>query len=144
MENKPRRKPKFLRKDVFEMPRLGKGRKKKQKWRKPKGRHNKLRAKKRDVGSLPGVGYRAPREIRCRISGLMPVLIRNEKDIARLKEGEIAVLASLGLKKKIQIAKKASELNLKILNLDAGKFLAEFQRKIDERKIKQNADEGKK
>ncbi len=126
-----KRKPHFLRKDTFEMSRLGKTRSKKQKWRKPKGRHNKLRAKKRDVGSLPGIGYRAPKLVRGTLAGLKPVMIKNQKDLEKLHEGDIAVLASLGLKKKIQIAKKASNMVVQFLNFDVGKFLAETQKKID-------------
>ncbi len=129
-----KRKPDFLRKDTHEMSRLGRARRKKQKWRKPKGRHNKLRAKIRNVGSYPGVGYRSPKPVRGTIAGFKPVLIKNEKDLAKIKAGEIAVLASVGLKNKIQIAKKASNLSFKFLNFDANKFLAEVQKKSDERK----------
>lgn len=129
-----KRKPNFLRKDTHEVSRLGSSRRKKQKWRKPKGRHNKLRAKIRNVGVHPSVGYRSPKSVRGSIAGLKPVLVKNEKDIGKIKEGEIAVLASLGLKKKIQIAKKVSNLPLKFLNFDANKFLAEIQKKTDERK----------
>jgi len=129
-----KRKPHFLRKDSCSISRLGKGRSKKQKWRKPKGRHSKLRVKKRNVGSMPGVGYRAQKLVRGKIAGLKPVLIKNEKDLEKLHEDEIAVLASLGLKKKIQIAKKASAMHISFLNFDVNKFLAEVQRKIEERK----------
>ena len=71
------RKPRFVRKDWRELSKLGRGRKKKQRWRKPKGRHNKLRAKKRSVGKMPGVGYRSPKSIRGTFQGLTPIWIIN-------------------------------------------------------------------
>lgn len=134
MTEKIKKKPKFLRKDSCSISRLGKGRRKKQKWRKPKGRHNKLRAKKRSVGYFPSIGYRAPKPLRGTINGLKPMLIKNEKDLAKLHKGEIAVLSNVGLKKKIQIAKKASDMAIEFLNFDAGKFLLEVQEILNERK----------
>lgn len=121
------RKPRFVRKDWRELSKLGMGRKKKQRWRKPKGRHNKLRAKKRSVGKMPGVGYRSPKSVRGTFQGLTPILIINENQLNNLKQGGMAVMASIGLKKKIQIATKAKQLGVKFANLDIDKFLNEFQ-----------------
>jgi len=121
------RKPRFVRKDWRELSKLGRGRKKKQRWRKPKGRHNKLRAKKRSVGKMPGVGYRSPKSIRGTFQGLTPIWIINESQLNNLKQEGIAVMASIGLKKRIQIATKAKQLGVKFVNLDIDKFLNEFQ-----------------
>ena len=121
------KKPRFVRKDWRELSKLGKGRKKKQMWRKPKGRHNKLRAKKRSVGKMPGVGYRSPKSVRGTFQGLIPVLITNENQLNNINPSSISVMASVGLKKKIQIATKAKQLGVKFANLDIDKFLDEFQ-----------------
>ncbi|MFH0832050.1 MAG: eL32 family ribosomal protein [archaeon] len=110
------RKPRFVRKDWNELSKLGEGRRKKQRWRKPKGRHNKLRAKKRSVGKMPGVGYRSPRTVRGSLHGLKPVMIYNVSQLQNLKSGEIAVVANVGAKKRITILEKAGQSGIKISN----------------------------
>ena len=142
MKNK---KPRFVRKDWRELSKLGMGRKKKQVWRKPKGRHNKLREKKHGVGKQPGVGYRSPREVRGTLHGLMPVLIFNEKQLMNLRNSEIAVVAGVGFKKKLQIASKAKQMGIKLSNLDAEKFLkeAESRKKSSESKPSEEIKEKK-
>ncbi len=59
------KKKKFLRRNWNKYKRIGKGNKKKQKWRKPRGRDNKMREKRR--GYLPehaGNPWRGEEEVR--------------------------------------------------------------------------------
>lgn len=128
-----RKKPKFLRKDWNKKSKLGKRRKKKQVWRKPKGRHNKLREKRKGHGKMPSIGYSQPKEIRGKIKGLVPVLVHNVKELEKVKNGEIAIFASVGKKKKIEMAKKAKELNIKT-NFDINKFLEDTEKELEKKR----------
>ena len=57
-------KKRFLRRLTNRYLKLGKKRKKKQKWRKPKGRHNKMREKERGYPAVVSIGYRKNRNER--------------------------------------------------------------------------------
>jgi len=134
-------KPKFLRRGWFKKPRLGRKRKKKQVWRKPKGRHTKTRLKRRGYPKQPSIGYGKERKERGKIEGLKPVLIHNVNEMYSVKKDNIAFIsASVGMLKKAEIAKKAIELGIKLANLDAEKFLE----KIAKEKIKEKTKEEKK
>lgn len=109
----PRKKPKFKREGTRYLKRLKKA------WRKPRGLDSKLRVKEKSKGSLPSIGYRAPKNLRgLHPSGLKEVLIQNLKDLKRIdKEKEAGRIAhSIGKKKKKLILEKAKELGIKILN----------------------------
>ena len=134
-------KPKFLRRGWFKKPRLGRKRKKKQVWRKPKGRHTKTRLKRRGYPKQPSIGYGKERKERGKIEGLKPILIHNVNEMYSVKKDNIAFIsASVGMLKKAEIAKKAIELGIKLANLDAEKFLE----KIAKEKIKEKTKEEKK
>ena len=51
------KKPKFLRRTSSRYSKLGKGRKKKQIWRRPTGRHNKMRNKRNGYPVIVSIGY---------------------------------------------------------------------------------------
>lgn len=87
-------------------------------WRKPKGTDSKLRKEIKGVGKIPKPGYKRKKGKRgLHPSGYKEVLIHNVKDLKRVGEKEAVRIASkVGLKKKIQIVKKAIELDLKVLN----------------------------
>lgn len=133
-----KRKPDFLRHKWFTASRLGKGRKKKQKWKKPIGRHNKLREKRKSRGRQPSIGFSSPRLVRGTISGMKPVVVRNVNDLNKLNakksEEVIALLASVGLKKKIEIAKKAVEIDMDFVNFNPKSFLKKAEKQLDARK----------
>lgn len=112
----------FLRVDTFRYSRLGKGRKKLQKWRRPRGKHNKTRLNRAGYTVQPGIGFGSPRSSAGKIKGLVPVLVRNENDLKSLNKNNIIIIArTLGAKKKISIIKKASELNIQIHNVGGKK-----------------------
>jgi large subunit ribosomal protein L32e len=100
---------KFLRTKWRAFSKLGRGRKKKQKWRKPKGRHNKIREGK--AGHIKKVKIGMKKSEKPHIP-----LIRNIKELEKTAGNEI-IIAKVGNKKKKQLAEKAKELGIKILNL---------------------------
>jgi large subunit ribosomal protein L32e len=134
-------KKRFLRRKWSVFSKLGKGRRKKQVWRRPKGRHAKMREAKTGYGAHPVVGYKSARVDRGKIQGLMPVRISNMSDLLNVQKGEIAIIsAKLGLFKKYDIAKKAVGMNLKFLNFEPQKFIKEFEAKKAEKKTEEKKD----
>jgi large subunit ribosomal protein L32e len=117
---------KFIRRDSVRFSKIGKNRPKLQKWRKPKGRHNKMREKRKSYPSVVSVGYKAPKKEKGKISGQMPVRVSTFSDLKNLNKESLVILSSrLGAKKKMEIIKEAEKAGLKIFNL---------QRKIKESK----------
>jgi large subunit ribosomal protein L32e len=136
-----RKKPRFLRRDWKMKPRFW--RKKKMKWRAAKGRHNKIREKKKNRPRMPSIGYGSPREIRGLVKGLNPVYIANENDLSKVGKDDIAILSStLGRKKKIEIAEKAK--GIKFLNFNPEKLLNEIKMEKEKRMKKEEKPEEKK
>jgi large subunit ribosomal protein L32e len=107
------KRPKFLRTETWKH----KSFKNDPKWRKPKGKDNKMRMKRCGKQPLVSVGYRGPKEVRgTHASGLKEVMISNSGQIEGLENVIIRINASVGNKKKIEIVKKAVKSNLKIAN----------------------------
>lgn len=137
-------KPKFLRRGWFKKPRLGRGIKKKQVWRKPKGRHTKTRLKRKGYPKQPSIGYSKKRKERGKIEGLKPMLIHNVNELYSAKKDNIVfVAANVGMLKKAEIAKKAIELGVKLANLDAKKFLEKIAKEKAEEKKEKAKEERK-
>ena len=112
---------KFLRQETRRHLRIGKRRKKSQTWRRPKGRHSKMRKKRKSYPVSPGVGYKSPKNEAGKIFGLTPVLISNIKELGKLNKNSAVIIArKVGARKKIDIIKKADEMKLKILNVKSG------------------------
>ena len=124
-----RKKPKFLRRTSDKYSKLGKRRKKKQVWRRPTGRDNKMREQRRGKPATVSIGYSTEKHIRGKLNGKTPVMIKNIMEISKLGKDQIAVIGKIGKKKKIEIAKKAKELNIEIYNLNAKKFLEKMEAK---------------
>lgn len=114
---------KFLRRGWERYSKLGLRRKNKQVWRRPHGRDNKMREKRKGYGPVVSIGYRGEKVLRDKINDKKAVLVKNLNELLKLKAGEIAILAKIGNKKRIEIAKKAKENKIKIYNLDVDKFL---------------------
>lgn len=93
----------------------------KKKWIRPRGIHNKLRLRKGGHQKIPSIGYKKKGQIKF-------CLIKNMKDLENINSP--VIIARIGLKKKIQLLKKAQELNLKVLNV---KDIATFLKNVDER-----------
>jgi len=110
-------KKKFLRADTFRLSRIGKRRKKLQKWRRPRGKHNKLRLKRFGHPVQPGIGYATQKSQFGKIQELSPIVVNNLQELYSLNKNNIAIISKrTGAKKKMEIIKKAYELNIKIAN----------------------------
>jgi len=120
-------KRKFLRRIWSRYSKLGKRRKKKQVWRKPKGRDNKMREKRKGYPAIVSIGYKREKGTRKKV----PFIVRNINDLNKTKKAsrkDFVILGSIGKKKKIEIVKKAKEAGIPIQNINAEKFLKEVSK----------------
>ncbi len=124
----------FLRRGWSRYSKLGLRRKNKQKWRRPAGRDNKMREKRRGYPAVVSVGYKKDKNLRGTLEEKKPVMIMNIKDLERLAKNKIAVMGKVGKKKKLEMAKFAKEKNIEIYNMNAGKFLKLNKKKKVEKK----------
>lgn len=105
--------PEFLRQEWFRYKRL------KDCWRRPKGLQSKMR---RGLGYRPAkvrIGYRGPRLARdLHPSGFEEVLVYNVKDLNGInpEKQAIRIGGTVGVKKRVEIVKKADELGIRVLN----------------------------
>ena len=109
---------KFLRQDYMRHSKLGKNRKKLRKWRRPRGRHSKMRQQRKSYPASPAVVYRTAKKRSGKINNLKPVLVHNVKELFSLDKNSIAIIARVGAKKKLELLKHAEEKNIKILNME--------------------------
>lgn len=112
---------KFLRSDTNRFLRLGKKRRKLQKWRRARGKSNKLRLGRAGYPSVPKVGFRTARKEAGKINGFTPRLVHNLNELQSLGKNEVAILARIGARKKLELIKKAEEMKIKILNIGGKK-----------------------
>jgi len=114
---------KFLRRTWFQYSRLGKRKKKKQVWRNPTGRHNKMRKCKKGVPPVVSIGYSTSRKDLTRINGKIPMRVDNLKDLKKVGKDNIVILGKMGIKKKLEIVKHSS--GIEFANFNAKKFTKE-------------------
>ena len=113
-----KKKPNFLRKDTFKLSKLGRRRRNRQKWRRARGRHNKIRQKEKGYRREPGIGYCASRKTRGFVKGLRPLIIANMSDLNYATSRNILILSRrLGKKKKMEILNKIREKNFQVYNV---------------------------
>jgi len=109
-----KRTPEFLRQEWFRYKRIPKH------WRRPRGMTSKLRKHLGYRPSVVRVGFRGPKETRgLHPSGFEEVLVYNARDLEKLnpKTQAARIGGSVGTKKRIEIEKKAEELELRLLNI---------------------------
>lgn len=120
----------------------------KKKWRHPRGKANKIRLKKRGHMKQPSIGYGSPKAVYgYSRTGLRQILITNISELSKIKKGDgILISRTVGLKKKIDILKKAKELGLVTLNIkDIDNFLKlAVEKKLENKKISTEKEEKKK
>ncbi len=126
---------KFLRRTSNRYSKLGKKRKKKQIWRKPTGRDNKMREKRRGYPVVVSIGYKTknPKEKKL-------VVVRNLKDLEKIEKSKTILLGKIGIKKKIEILKKAKEMKILVYGTNIDKFLKKNEKK---KKIIENKKQSK-
>lgn len=125
--------PKFLRRGWFRYSKLGKRRKNKQVWRRPSGRDNKMRDKRRGYPAVVSIGYGTNKKEKGLIEGKTPIKIDSIKDLKKIGKNDIGVLGKFGKKKKMEIAKIAKEKNIEISNLNLNKILKEAKKNSKEK-----------
>jgi len=115
---------KFLRRTSNRYSKLGKGRKKKQVWRRPTGRDNKMRERRKGYPARVEVGYKTEKKNQKKF-----IVINNVSELEKIKKDVQIIIGNVGKKKKIEIGKIAKEKKIKIQNLNVGKFLKEIDKK---------------
>jgi len=123
----------FLRRNTTKYLRLGKKRKKTQRWKRPKGRDNKMRLGFRGYPKTVSIGYTRDKMLRGKVENKIPVTVRNVNDLAKIKNENIALMGRVGNKKKIEIVKAAKERKINIFNVNMDKILKEVEKKTEEK-----------
>ena len=90
---------KFLRRDAKRFSKFGKKRKKLLSWKKPKGRDNKMREKRKGYPNVVSIGYKNKNKEK-------PIIICNIKELENISKGKKIFIGKIGKKKKLQIIKK--------------------------------------
>lgn len=109
-----RRTPYFLRDEGFRYKRIPKN------WRRPTGYTSKLRINLKYRPSKVRVGFRSPKIVRgLHASGFEEVMVHNAKELDKIdaKKQAVRIGGTVGTKKRLEIVKRADELNIRILNI---------------------------
>ncbi len=118
------------------------------KWNRPRGMHSKMRMGIRGKKLLPAVGFRSPTETRgLTRSGLVVLVVSNVEDLKKVdpKKHGVFFAAGLGMRKRVEIAKKAIEMKITLENAkDAQKFIDESKKIIEGRKKESSERKNKK
>jgi len=88
-------------------------------WRKPRGKDNPMRLKLKGHPPLASVGYGTPKLVKgLHPSGLVPVVVSNPKELDKLDPSRflVYVSSSVGLRKRVEIARKALEMGFRVAN----------------------------
>ncbi len=107
------KRPWFRRQEWFRYKRLGNA------WRRPKGKHSKMREHKGYRPPVVDSGYRGPKKVRgLHPSGFKEVLVHNVRDLEKVnpEREAIRIASRVGVKKRTEIEKRAKELNIRVLN----------------------------
>ncbi len=89
------------------------------KWKKPRGKDNKVRLKLKGYPPMASVGYRMPKDVRdLHPSGYETVVVSSVKDLEQLdpKKHAVYVSSTVGLKKRMEIVREALNRGFKVLN----------------------------
>lgn len=125
---------KFIRRTWKKYSKLGRRRKNLQKWRRPTGRDNKMREKRKGRPQIVSIGFSTNKKTRGMIKEKKPIIVNNEKDLEKVGKNEIVILGKIGKKKKIQIVEKAKENKIEIYKVNIKKFIKKNKPKIKENK----------
>ncbi len=88
-------------------------------WRKPRGKHSKLREHQDRRPPMVDAGFRSPKLVRgLHPSGFMEVMVHNENDLTLIdpKVQAARISRTVGSRRKLAIQEKADEMNIKVLN----------------------------
>ena len=129
---------KFLKRTWNRYSKLGKRKRKKQVWRRPKGRDNKMREKRKGYPMVVSVGYKKKKSEKKTIR-----VVRNIKDLEKTRKNEMIIIGNIGKKKKIEIAKKAIKMKIPVQNINIKKFLKKSEKKKETKQEKTEKKEKK-
>lgn len=111
------RKIKFLRSDTVRHVRIGSKQRKLQKWRKPRGRHSKIRRKHFSYPRQPGIGYKRPAAVSGLVKGTRPVYVASLHELQHVPSGGAIIISRrIGAKKKIDFLRIIQEKKLVLIN----------------------------
>ena len=100
---------KFLRRIWSRHSKLGRKRKKKQVWRRPTGRDNKMREMKHGYPVRVKIGYKTQTDERNKIEGKEIIMVFNLEDLKKAyAQRKIITVGNIGKKKKLELVKFAS------------------------------------
>ena len=108
-----RKRPAFKRQNWFRYKRLG------QKWRKPRGMHSKMRARRKYRPPMASISYRGPAAARgLHPSGFAEVIVHRPADLEVMDPQREAarIAATVGDRKREVIEPRAAELKIRVLN----------------------------
>lgn len=114
--------PTFLRRNWDKYSRLGKNKRKKQVWRSPKGRHNKMRLKRKGYPATVNIGYKHEESKKM-------VLVNTLKELEKIGKEEIIIVGKVGNRKRLEIVKKAKEKGIQVQNINVKRFLKKTEKK---------------
>jgi ribosomal protein L32E len=120
---------KFLRSKWRTRSELGRGRKKKQKYRKATGRHNKVREHMKGNPRKVEIGFK-------KAFHLATPRVENFEQLREIKEGSEVILAKIGKKKKLEMIKEAEKRKIKIININTRKIMKQIAKEQEKKKIK--------
>lgn len=110
---KRKKKPGFKRQEGYRFVKL------KDTWRRPRGRHSKLRKGEKARGKKPSIGYRSPEEARGKTkNGFIPRYVSNVSDLKNIdaKNEAIVIRKTVGKKKRMGIILEAEKKNIQTVN----------------------------
>ena len=140
-KEKKGKKPTFLQQDGHKKARLSKT------WRKPRGRHSKIRLQLRGYKRMPKVGWGSPTAVKgLHQTGLEGVLVYNIGDVNEIdaqKQGMI-IGRQVGAKKKLVIIQAAQAKNITLLEIKSiDDYKKELEKQFSERVTKKKGKEEK-
>lgn len=125
-------KPAFLRQEVHRRKSLEK------KWRRPRGRHSKLRTHQAGHAKNVSKGYKVPAEVRGKTAeGMRDALVACLHDLQGLNKAAdaVTIASHVGQKTKVLLVQEAQKQGFKILNVkDATAYLKTVEQQMQQRK----------
>lgn len=112
-KKKKAKKPDFVRQEGYRYEKLD------DVWRRPRGRHSKLRKCRKPRGKKPSTGFGSPKAVKGMTKqGFIPVHISNVEELRKVdSKKEIAIIrSSVGKKKRMEIVQEAEKLKIKVSN----------------------------
>lgn len=131
------KKPVFIRQDNPKRPKLS------DKWRKPKGIHSKIRHHFKGRRKMPSPGYKSPADVKgLHATGLQMVRVYSLEAIPSLNKDSqgIVIPKTIGKRKRLEILRKAKEMNITVLNLNTDDSIKKIEEFMSSKKKKETKE----